>query len=566
MVPQDGSGGCALQIVQLNMEQRKVEVNQDALERLEKKLKEIGSHKLAVVSVMGAFRTGKSFLLDLFLRHLRYEKTAGASSTTHRPAPPERGTNELYPLPGWITEAGANIEGGSEGDTHGFRFKGGMDHCTEGIWVWSEPFVRRVNGKTIALLLMDTQGAWDSRMTKEQSATVFGLTAVLSSKQIYNINMQIQEDKVENLAYFMRFAQAALRSAARDGNGASERKPFQSLDFLVRDWANFEDDWSVARCKEQMNEHLEKHLDPKKVVENSTPEALHSMFERINCFCLPHPGTQIQKAKWSGAVKDIDLDFIRFVDEYLQDVFSTGCDVKTILGAELSTETFPYVLKNFVKAFQDATPVAMSFTEAMTNATVLLAKEKFMKLYTKKMEAAAKAPRGMEPKEFEKLHQTATVQLEREYQSTTILGSDEVRDSAWTDIQEQIQKLHSTLADNNERRLEKALVAFANLAILGMALFILDRASDWTCDWWLQTCRDVSSLMLLAYLGIFSYIGFFVWRLTSERGKMAAASAGAEMWKEMVRLMSVYGDLATKAIGMGGSIIPGASGETKKDK
>ena len=27
------------------------------------------------------------------------------------------------------------------------------------------------------------QGAWDSNMTKEQSATIFGLTAVLSSKQ-----------------------------------------------------------------------------------------------------------------------------------------------------------------------------------------------------------------------------------------------------------------------------------------------------------------------------------------------------------------------------------------------
>ncbi len=40
-------------------------------------------------------------------------------------------------------------------------------------------------------------------MTKEQSATVFGLTAVLSSTQIYNISKQIQEDKVENLRHFM---------------------------------------------------------------------------------------------------------------------------------------------------------------------------------------------------------------------------------------------------------------------------------------------------------------------------------------------------------------------------
>lgn len=79
--------------------------------------------------------------------------------------------------------------------------------------MWSVPFVRQLNsGEKVALVLMDTQvrlsalklrsvmafsqGAWDSKMTKEQSATVFGLTAVLSSKQIYNTSKQIQEDKV----------------------------------------------------------------------------------------------------------------------------------------------------------------------------------------------------------------------------------------------------------------------------------------------------------------------------------------------------------------------------------
>merc|ERR1719197_366791 len=91
-----------------------------------------------------------------------------------------------------------------------------MDVCTTGIWVWSEPFVRTINGNRVAVVLMDTQGAWDSKMTKEQSATIFGLTAILSSKQIYNIKGQIQENYVENLAYFMNFAQATLRQASKD--------------------------------------------------------------------------------------------------------------------------------------------------------------------------------------------------------------------------------------------------------------------------------------------------------------------------------------------------------------
>merc|ERR1719203_912117 len=195
--------------------------------------------------------------------------------------------------------------------------------------------------------------------------------------------MQIQQDKVENLAYFMRFAQDALRRCETNESNQEEVKPFQSLDFLVRDWANFEDTWTMKECREQMREHLARHVDPTKVVEKSTPEALQAMFERIGCFCMPHPGLKIQRAAWSGAVKDISPDFIRFIDEYVQEVFTTGLDQKTLLGASLSTTTFPYVLRDFVKSFQDACPVAMSFTEAMSNATVLMTKEKFLKMYTK---------------------------------------------------------------------------------------------------------------------------------------------------------------------------------------
>ena len=49
-----------------------------------------------------------------------------------------------------------------------------------GIWIWSEPFLL-APGSTTGVLIMDTQGAWDSRMTKEQSATVRGRLEVLDT-------------------------------------------------------------------------------------------------------------------------------------------------------------------------------------------------------------------------------------------------------------------------------------------------------------------------------------------------------------------------------------------------
>ncbi|CAE8707511.1 unnamed protein product, partial [Polarella glacialis] len=382
-------------LVTLNMEERKVEVNEDALGRLEKRLKELGAQRVAIVSVMGAFRTGKSFILDLMLRFLRYEadhpEEAEAAQNAEVPA---RGGDAEFPLPAWMASAGVTLEGATD-DSDGFRFKGGMDACTEGVWIWSEPFIRKLNGVPVAVLLMDTQGAWDSNMTKEQSATIFGLTAVLSSKLIYNINMQIQEDKVENLAYFMRFAQAAIRKASSELERSGQKlnkddidRPFQALDFLVRDWRHFREDWNVDQCKDQMEQHLARHVNPQNTIENSTAEALHGMFQRLKCFCLPHPGLAIERETWTGKVSDINHDFIRFTDLYVREVFTDALKPKNILGSELSTVTFPLVLRDFVSAFHDAAPAAMSFTQAMTNCTVLLAKETAMKNYTKKMDEA----------------------------------------------------------------------------------------------------------------------------------------------------------------------------------
>jgi len=542
----------AVQLVTLNMEDKRVDVNEEALTELTQNLEATGAKKMAIVSVMGAFRGGKSFLLDLFLRKLRYDRKTGntGESTNSREVPP-RGGDEPYKLPAWLLDAGKNIEGGTADSSDGFRFKGGMDHCTEGIWAWSEPFVRKINGEDVALLLLDTQGAWDGNMTKEQSATIFGMTALISSKQIYNVSQQIQEDKVENLAYFMRFAQAALRQTAKATKGGDQANidtPFQSLDFLVRDWANFEDEWTLEKCKEQMAQHRDRHLNPEKVVENSTAEALQCMFERIECWCLPHPGLKINKATWTGNVDDIDPDFVRFLDEYVHQVFSEGLKVKRILGSEMTSQTFPKVFQTFVRAFQDAAPVAMSFNQAMTKATVLLAKEQAIESYVEKMNETLKSnPSGLSEDDFEANHSKFSSTVEEEYKKVTILGSDEVRDETWEAIRTSLESLHQRFRDENARRLEKALVVFANYALVAIVLFVLDRISDWVCDWWSQTCQDMSRVMLSIYLILATYVGYQAYKLNTERGRLATAAAAAELWKEVLRLGTVYwGLLFTK--------------------
>jgi len=540
--------GEPLQLVQLVFgDHPTVTVNDEAVKLIRTQLRDMQVSKIAIISVMGAFRTGKSFLLDIMLRYLRYEASCYAAGKDPEESVVQvRGDGSEYTLPAWMTALGPKMEGVGD-NPDGFRFKGGMDVCTEGIWVWSEPFLRKIDGESVGLVLMDTQGAWDSQMTKEQSATIFGLTAVLSSKQVYNISMQIQEDKVENLTYFMRFAQTAIQKASLDipaGTIGKEdiERPFQALNFLIRDWRHFKKDWTVEQCKDQMKEHLDRHVDPAKVRENSTAEMLNSMFHSIDCFCLPHPGFALEDDEWDGTVTDISPDFIRLVDVYVKDIFQSRLHVKQILGSALTPMTFGIVVNNFVEAFRDCAPAAATFTQAITNSTVLLAKEKSMRSYQSKMDQIfAKNKRGIPTDKFTTINEDVLKEVEAEYARITVFGNDAVRTETWDQINESLKVLMNRYLEDNTRLLEKALASFALISIVGVSMFIADKLSDVACDWWSDTCANMSKLMVVCYIGVFIYVAVHVYLLFTEQGKLATINATAELGKEMARLMSVFG-------------------------
>ncbi len=82
---------------------------------------------------------------------------------------------------------------GSSATESSFQWRAGKERTTTGIWMWSEPFIRRVaNGEEVAVLLMDTQGMFDNETSMNLTACIFGLSTLLSSYQIYNVQNRIQ--------------------------------------------------------------------------------------------------------------------------------------------------------------------------------------------------------------------------------------------------------------------------------------------------------------------------------------------------------------------------------------
>jgi atlastin len=81
----------------------------------------------------------------------------------------------------------------------GFSWKKGVQPDTTGILMWNDVFLHDSQGEKIAIVLMDTQGLFDTNTPAEINARIFSMSVLISSVQIFNIHQQIAENHLEYL-------------------------------------------------------------------------------------------------------------------------------------------------------------------------------------------------------------------------------------------------------------------------------------------------------------------------------------------------------------------------------
>lgn len=261
----------------------------------------------------------------------------------------------------------------------GFSWRGGSERDTTGILMWSDIFLHDyANGQKVAIILMDTQGAFDSLSTVRDCATVFALSTMISSVQIYNLSQNIQEDDLQHLQLFTEYGRLALADTGRT--------PFQHLQFLVRDWsfpyeAEYGEEGGEVILQRRLEVSDRQHPDLQALRKHIT-----SCFAKISCFLMPHPGLNVAtNPKFDGRIRDITAEFKQSLRELVPLVLSPEkLIIKEINGDPVKARDLIQYFISYLQIYKgnelpEPKSMLLSTAEANNLAALATAKDYYLK-------------------------------------------------------------------------------------------------------------------------------------------------------------------------------------------
>lgn len=400
---------------------------------------------------------------------------------------------------------------------------------TTGLQMYGRPFVRTdKNGQKVAILLMDTQGLFDNATTTVLTNAIFGLSTLISSYEIYNVTRQLQEDKLQQLHFFTAFSRSALKEFAKSQKQAKDeqpRAPFQHLDFLIRDWQNFSNDQDVDQCLAEMPQVLEK-VFANSAHENGSGvrEQIREAFESIDCFLLPHPGTKMIKAGFQGEITDIEDNFRALLDRYVRRVFEENLVPKHIQNKDVTSASLELYIEQYAIIFAEGKlPATTDLVSAIALASNLSAKEAALEFYKNEMKDL-RSGSFVSKEQLNNAHENALRGALERYDNAATFGDDSAIAMFRTQTLDKMEEEFKAITESNELKMHQELQNFIFPLIAATIAFVLDKISDYTCDSWSTTCRDLSDNFAKLYYIVFLALAIKFAFMYHKSGLLVASS------------------------------------------
>jgi len=429
-----------------------------------------------------------------------------------------------------------------------FEWKTSERGVTHGIWAYSKPFVLTSRTKSgsetpVAVVLLDTQGLFDVGIHEQCDIRTFGLSMSLASHQILNVSTNIDSQLIERLRLFSAFANDVSTEVNKiDEVEGGNLQRFQTLQFLMRDFQNFESDldkmapdeaaeWTryIKECEAKSKSYIDLVLDSVEGVRPGIKKQLLSNYENLCCQCLPHPGLAVPNGRWKGNPEEIELAFRVLTAGYCSKLFSPeNLQPKRDLGSIVEISTFAEHLNDNVEMI-NKTGASYDVSDQvglLAHNKVLKAsnqvRKKFKTLLIQKCGGVDYEKHYIEAAKFNKCVPETASEVLKEFAN---LVTKAMRMKLGEQRLEAIQELHESIRAeimgqtdpkkgivdglidkvirDNDNKADKLLNWLAPYMAVMIVLYVVDWVSDYVCDPFLGVCVSASYLMNRVYVLIF---------------------------------------------------------------
>ncbi|XP_011026072.1 PREDICTED: guanylate-binding protein 4 isoform X1 [Populus euphratica] len=307
------------------------------------------TNPIAAVSVIGPYRSGKSFLLNQLLSLSCYE---------------------------------------------GFGVGHMRDTKTKGIWVWGTPLELDINGVKTSVFYLDTEGFESIGKSNVYDDRIFALATVLSSVIIYNLPETIREADISRLSFAVELAEE-FYGRVKGQDVAFE--PAKLLWLIQRDFLQGK---SVQQMVNEALQHVPNSDGNKNIDQvNQIRDSLAIMGDNSTAFSLPQP--HLQRTKLCD-MKDGELDPIYVKKrEQLKELVASIIRPKIVQGKSLNGKEFVAFLEQILEALNKGEIPSTGSLVEVFNKGIL---ERCLKLYSEMM---AKLRLPLPEKSLQNVHESS---------------------------------------------------------------------------------------------------------------------------------------------------------------
>ena len=278
----------------------------------------VSQSKIGMVSLVGKYRTGKSFLLNKVLINNSFEPKSKIENSQNENSndkeikeekeeeKEEKKEEKKEEEKEEEKENNLNIKNNQNqyvNNNEGFDVGPTIRPCTKGIWLWSKPIMISNNHskEEFPAFLIDTEGlgAYDEEVNHDTK--IFLISILISSLFIYNSFGTIDENALNNLSLIVNLSKSLkLRNSNiknNNNNNLNEEeemsKYFPSFLWLLRDFIlKLEDnEGNVITAKQYLeNALMEQKGSSDLIIEkNQVRKLIKTYFHERDCFPMVRP-------------------------------------------------------------------------------------------------------------------------------------------------------------------------------------------------------------------------------------------------------------------------------------